>query len=118
MNFFCPHQNVHSAYYPQTTKLKLGNVNLDVSLLFLYSHVRKPDKNHQYTIKVHYPQPVECRSYKLKRTVDPKLNLQYAFSILMINFLFERYDTYHLIVLSVKPKKEICLIKCCGRLYQ
>ena len=31
----------------------------------------------------------------------------YAFSILIMNFLFERYDVYHLIISSVKHRKDI-----------
>ena len=30
---------------------------------------------------------------------------EFAFSMLTINFLFERYDVHHLIVSSVKPRK-------------
>ena len=36
---------------------------------------------------------------------------EFVFSILIINFLFERYDEYHLIVSSEKPRKSIFLIK-------
>ena len=36
---------------------------------------------------------------------------EFAFFILIINFLFERYDVYHLIVSSVKPRKGIFSIK-------
>ena len=36
---------------------------------------------------------------------------EFAFSVLIINFLFERYDVYHLIVASVKPIKGIFVIK-------
>ena len=60
-----------------------------------------------------------CCWCKLKRAVDPKLNLvvhfidalsEFAFSILIINFLYERY-VYHLIFSSIKPRKDIFLIK-------
>ena len=54
----------------QSTKVE--NIDLDVPLLYLYSYVGKPGKYHQHIIGVHYLQPVECCSYKLKRTVDPK----------------------------------------------
>ena len=54
----------------QSTKVE--NIDLDVPLLYLYSYVGKPGKYHQHIIEVHYLQPVECCSYKLKRTVDPK----------------------------------------------
>ena len=36
---------------------------------------------------------------------------EFAFSMLIINFLFERYDVHHLIFSSVKPRKGIFLIK-------
>ena len=54
----------------QSTKVE--NIHLDVPLLYLYSYVGKPGKYHQHIIEVHYLQPVECCSYKLKRTVDQK----------------------------------------------
>ena len=53
---------------------------------------------------------------QIKRSSEPKIKpcgtphvtdalAEYAFSTLITNFLFERYDVYHLIVSSVKPKK-------------
>ena len=53
---------------------------------------------------------------QIKRSSGPKIKPcgtphvtdalpEYAFSILITNFLFERYDVYHLTVSSVKPKK-------------
>ena len=54
----------------QSTKVE--NLDLDVSLLYLYSYVGKPGKYHPHMTEVHYLQPVGYCSYKLKRTVDPK----------------------------------------------
>ena len=53
-----------------------------------------------------------CLTYYLQ-TNQPKLKNLY-----LINFLFERFDVYHLIVSSVKPRKRIFKIKICGQLYQ
>ena len=59
-----PHQNVGSAYQLSSLRanqFNLKSLGLDVPLSFLYPYVGKPDKNHQQTIEIHYPQPVECR---------------------------------------------------------
>ena len=81
---FCPHQNVHLPYYLQNNQPKLKNLYLDVPLFFLYSYVEKPDKYHQQIIKTHYLQLVACRWYKLKRAMDPKLNLVVHRMLLMV----------------------------------
>ena len=45
----------------RANQFNLKSLGLDVPLSFLYPYVGKPDKNHQQTIEIHYPQPVECR---------------------------------------------------------
>ena len=52
----------------QSTKVE--NLDLDFPLLYLYPYIGKPDKCYRHIIEVHYIQPVGCRSYKLKRTVN------------------------------------------------
>ena len=63
---------------------QLEKLELNVPLLFLYPLVGKPDKHHWYIVEVQYPQPVACRRYKLKRAVDPKLNLVAHHMLLML----------------------------------
>ena len=75
---FCLHQNV------RTLSLLLQNLDLDVPLLFLYPYVGRPGQYHWHMIKIHYPQPVACRWYKVKRLEDPKLNLVAQHILLML----------------------------------
>ena len=98
----------YKAYNLQSNQTKLKkNHDLDVTLLFLYYYVGKPDKYHRHLIEVHYLQPVWHVVDIIKKGSEPNMEpygtphvidtlFEDAFSILIINFLFERYDVNHL----------------------
>ena len=105
----------------QSTKVKKSLFRCS-SIVFIFlcwkSRQLLPAYNIYYN--KHYLQLVACRWNKLKRSVGPKLNLVAHHILLMlypnlhfpywvINFLFERYDVYHLIVSSAKLRKGIFL---------
>ena len=100
----------------------MKNLYLDVPLLFLYSHVGKPDKYHRHIIKVHYLQVAACRWYKLKRALDQKIEpcstphvidalSEFAFSILITKIAIREIWCVPLDCLINKIQKRHFLIK-------
>ena len=113
---FCPNHNVCSAYYLRTNQLKLKNLDLDVPLLFLYPYLGKPNKYHQHITHISLSTACGISLIYIKKSSGSNIEpcgtphvidalSEHAFFILTINILFQRYDVYHLIASSVKPRK-------------
>ena len=110
------------AYYIQTNQPNLKYLDLDVPPLLFISLCWKTSQ----VLSAHNRSSLSTACgmlfIKIKKSSGPKIEPcgtlhvidalpNYVFSMLIINFLFERCDVYHLIVSSMKPRRGIFLIK-------